>query len=179
MKRKYCLIRCDGDLNPSSFVFVVWVGSSLRESAYLALVEEYCKDCGWYFKKWSPTVDSALEKRAKFSRLDGTRTAPAFQMMSINLETLYQTIIDDSWVALEKSHVMTPQEKFMRFRRDPHFLRAMNHVKSITSCPPSESKYLSHHKRESVRDLVYGVAAIILLIIVDGFVSTQILNNLF
>lgn len=179
MKRKYCLIRCDGDLNPSSFVYVVWVGSSLRESAILALVEEYTKDCGWYFKRWSHDVDSALEKRSKYSRVDGNRSAPAFTMMSVSLEKIYQTIIDDSWKALERQRVMTPQEKFMRFRFDPSYLKAMNTKQRNTTCSPSKSKYLSRRNRESIRDFVRGMVAILLIIIVDALVSTHILNSLF
>ena len=179
MKRKYCLIRTDGDLNPSSFVYVVWVGSSLRESTQLALVEEFCKDCGWYFKLWSSTVDSVLEKRAKLKRADGTRCVPPFSMMSINIDTCYQTIIDDSWTALESRHVMTPQEKFMRFRRDPDYLKSLHHARCITSCSPSKRKYLSHRHSRAFYELGAPMIVIVILIVLDHLVSTQILTHLF
>ena len=179
MKRKYCLIRNDGDLNPSSFVYVVWVGSSLRESTLKTLVEEFCKDCGWYFKQWSPTVDSVLEKRAKLTRADGTRCVPPFSMMSLTIQECFDTIVDDSWATLEAKHTMTPQEKFMRFRRDPLFLMAMNAKKRITSCSPSKRKYLSPRKSRAFYELTPAVVAIILLIVLDQLVSTHILNHLF
>lgn len=179
MRRKYCLVRTDGELNTSSVVYVVWVSSSLRESYYLPLVEEFCKDCGWYFKMWSTSVDSALELRTKMSRVDGNRTAPPYRMLSVNLTTIYQTIIDDSWSALERSIVMTPQEKFMRFRNNPHFLMAMNNSKRITSCSPSKSKYLSIRKRCERHPLATAVAGIVLIILADAFVSTQFISNLF
>lgn len=179
MKCKYCLIRCEGELDVSSVVYVVWVGSSLRESCLLPLVEEFCKDCGWYFKRWSTTVDSALELRTKMSRVDGNRTATPYRMQSVSLETIYQTIIDDSWASLERSFVMTPQEKFMRFRNDPHFIMAMNSSKRITPCSPSKSKYLSLRKRCERHPLATAVAGIVLIILADTIVSTQIISNLF
>lgn len=179
MRRKYCLVRTDGELNASSVVYVVWVGSSLRESFYLPLVEEFCKDCGWYFKMWSATVDSALELRTKLTRVDGNRTAPPYRMLSVNLTTIYQTIIDDSWSALERSIVMTPQEKYMRFRNDPHFLMAMNNSKRITPCSPYKSKYLSLRKGCERHPLATAIAGIALLIIADSLVSAHILSHLF
>lgn len=177
MKRKYCLIRNDGDLNPSSFVYVVWVGSSLRESVYLSLVEEFCKDCGWYFKRWSPIVDSALEKRSQLARTDGTRGVTVYQMHQLSIFECYQTILDDSWVKLEQSHVMTPQETFMRFRHDPNFLRRINHKNCITSCPPSERKYLSRRKRGFAVEFVLPMLAIIALIVLDTLV-THVINSI-
>ena len=179
MKCKYCLIRCEGELGVSSIVYVVWVGSSLRESCLLPLVEEFCKDCGWYFKRWSAQVDSALELRTKMSRVDGNRTATPYRMQSVNLETIYQTIIDDNWASLERSFVMTPQEKFMRFRNDPHYLMAMNNSKRITSCSPFQSKYLSLRKRCERHPLATAIAGIVLIILADTIVSTQIISNLF
>lgn len=179
MKCKYCLIRCEGELGVSSVVYVVWVGSSLRESCLLPLVEEFCKDCGWYFKRWSAQVDSALELRTKMSRVDGNRTAPPYRMLSVNLATIYQTIIDDSWATLERSFVMTPQEKFMRFRNDPDYVMSMNSSKRITPCSPSKSKYLSLRKRCERHPLATAIAGIVLLILADTFVSTQIISKLF
>lgn len=179
MKRKYCLVRLNGDLLPSSFVYVVWVGSSLRESTKLALVEEFCKDCGWYFKQWSPLVDSALEKRKKFLRVDGNRTAPALTFHSLNIDQCYDAIIDDSWATIEANHVMTPQEKFMRFRNDPSFLLSFHRKQCNTSCSPSERKYLSHRKRESVSQLVCAIGLGFVLFLLDAFVSNFIITSSF
>jgi hypothetical protein len=100
-------------------------------------------------------------------------------MQSVSLATIYQTIIDDSWVSLERSFIMSPQEKYMRFRNDPHYLMAMNNSKRITPCSPSKSKYLSLRKRCKRHPLATAVAGIVLIILADAFVSTQIISNLF
>lgn len=179
MKRKYCLVRLNGDLGVGSFVYVIWVGSSLRESTLLALVEEFCKDCGWYFKRWSREVDSALELRSKISRSDGTRCVKPYQMISLSIRECYEAIIDDSWASIEANHTMSPQETFMRFRLHPDFLRAMNVKQRTTSCPPSRRKYLSPRKSRAFYELTPAIVAIVLLIVLDQLVSTHILNHLF
>lgn len=179
MKRKYCLIRINGALIPGSIVYVVWVGSSLRESTKLALVEEFCKDCGWYFKQWSPMVDSALEKRAAMVRADGNKTAQPYQFHSLNIDQCYDAIIDDAWATIESNQVMTPQEKFMRFRNDPSFLQLFHRQNCHTSCSPSARKNLSHRKRESVSQLVYAVGLGFVLLLLDAFVSNFIITSSF
>ena len=179
MKRKYCLIRNDGDLSPSRFIFVVWVGSSLRESTMLALVEEFCKDCGWYFKRWSPIVDSAIEKRWRLSRADGNRTSPPYQMISIGIEKCYRTIIDDSWLQLEASFAMSKQETFIRFRHNPTFLLRFHRCHCNTPCSPSKRKYLSHEMESVISGLVAPAMAIVFLIILDTIVSNLILSITF
>lgn len=171
MKRKYCLIRNDGDTSPSQFIFVVWVGSSLRETTMLALVEQFCKDCGWYFKRWSSTVDSAIQNRTKLIRADGNKTAPSFSMIQMDIEKCYRTIIDDSWIALEKSFVMSPQETMLRHRFNPLFLLRLHRRYRNTSCSPSKRKYLSHENESVISGFAMPMVAIVVLILVDAFVS--------
>lgn len=171
MKRKYCLVRTQGDLIPGSFVYVVWVGSSLRESAYLALVEEFCKDVGWYFKRWSTVVDSALELRSKMSRSDGNRTATPYQMISIGICKCYQTIIDDSFATLEANHVMRPQEKFMRFRNDPTFLQLYHASQCNTMCPPSKRKYLRLGNQPGFYNAVGGIVLALAIFALDAIAT--------
>lgn len=177
MKRKYCLIRNDGDPSPSRFIIVVWVGSSLRETTMLALVEEFCKDCGWYFKRWSSTVDSAIMNRSRLIRTDGNKTAPAFSMIQLGIEQCYQTIIDDSWIALEKSFVMSPQETMLRHRFNPLYLLRHHRRNCHTSCSPSRRKYLSQGQRDVISGFAVPMVAIVVLILVDAFVS-QIISSL-
>ena len=171
MKRKYCLIRNNGDSSPSRFIFVVWVGSSLRETTMLALVEEFCKDCGWYFKRWSSTVDSAIMNRSRLIRTDGNKTAPVFSMIQLGIEQCYQTIIDDSWIALEKSFVMSPQETMLRHRFNPLYLLRHHRRNCHTTCSPSKRKYLSQGQRDVISGFAVPMVAIVLLIVLDVLVT--------
>lgn len=171
MKSKFCLIRTDAPLDEKAFVYVIWVGSTDNDFIKLGLVEAFCKDCGWYFKKWSATVDSALEKRTKYARLDGNKTATPYQFISLSISECYQAIVDDSFSSIEKRHVMTPQEKFMRFRNDPLFLLSYHHKKCITMCPPSTSKTFCRRKGHAFYDLPMSLGFIVLLFILDAIVS--------
>lgn len=178
MKRKYCLVRTQGRLDVGSFVYVVWVGSSLRESTCLSLVEEFCKDCGWYFKVWSADVDSALMNWSKSVRTDGNVLAKPYTMHSLTIQECYDAIIDDAWVNIEKNHVMSPFEKFMRFRHNPSYLMAYHKSQCITPCSPSRRKYLSHRNDAYVPDGALCAMGVVGLLVLDVIVSL-IGNSLF
>lgn len=171
MKRKFCLIRTDGCLNVGDVVYQVWAGSSLRESAQFALVEEYCKDVGWYFHLWSAKVDSALALRTKMQSVDGCKTARPYRMISISISECYHTIIDDSWSTLLDNHPMTQAEIRDRLRLNPIYLLNFNAKSCNTSCPPSFRKYLSHRFRSEHVKAGIGVVGIIAIFIIDLIVT--------
>ena len=171
MKRKFCLVRTRGCLRPDDCVFVVWVGSSLRESAFLSLVEEYCKDVGWYFKLWSAEVDSRLEEWSKqWRRVDGQIVRP-YTMMAITINVCYQTIIDDTWCELINHRVMSPQETFLRFRSDPEYLRRLHARKRNTTCQPYRRKYLSQQNQPGFYNVGACLTLALFLLILDAIVT--------
>lgn len=171
MKSKFCLIRTDQPLDVGSFVYVIWVGCSDSESVKLTLVQEFCKDCGWYFKKWSPDVDSALELRSKITRVDGTKCVRPYRMISLSISECYQTIIDDSWSEIEKRATMTKQETYMRFRRDPRFLLTYHRKHCTTSCPPSDVNTFCHRQGEGFYNVIGGLSLAIIIFVLDALVS--------
>ena len=171
MKRKFCLVRTRGCLRPDDCVFVVWVGSSLRESAFLSLVEEYCKDVGWYFKLWSAEVDSQLDEWSKqWRRIDGQTVRP-YTMMAITINVCYQTIIDDTWCELINHRVMSPQETFLRFRSDPEYLRRLHARKRNTACQPYRRKYLSQRNQQAFYNVGASLTFALFLLILDAIVT--------
>lgn len=171
MKRKFCLVRTRGCLRPEDCVFVVWVGSSLRESAFLSLVEEYCKDVGWYFKLWSAEVDSQLNEWSKqWRRIDGQTVQP-YTMMAITINVCYQTIIDDSWCELINHRVMSPQETFLRFRSDPEYLRRLHARKRNTTCQPYRRKYLSQQNQQGFYNVGACLTLAFFLLVLDAIVT--------
>ena len=171
MKSKYCLVRTDAPLDVGSFVYVVWVGTTDTDFEKLCLVQEFCKDVGWYFKRWSATVDSALEKRRKISRTDGTRAVTPYTMIQLNIRQCYEAILDDSFAAIETNHVMTPQETRWRFRNTIPFILRQNGQSCNTTCPPSRRKYLSHRGGKAFYNVGLNLSLAILLIILDAIIS--------
>lgn len=180
MKRKFCLVREPGTLNCGSTVYVVWVGSSLRESTYFSLVQEFCKDLGWYFKQWSDEVDSALELRARYSRVDGTQGVSPLRFISISIWVCYQTIIDDSWAKLDAQSMMSHHERVFRFRRDPDNLFQLHHISRDTLRQPIKRKHLSHTYKAGlhhVSALCLGAAMLFILDAIVSFFATMLWPN--
>ena len=171
MKTKYCLVRTDQPLDVGSFVYVIWVGCSDSEFVKLTLVQEFCKDCGWYFKKWSADVDSALELRTKITRIDGAKYVRPYRMISLSISECYQTIIDDAWVNIESRATMSKQETFLRFHRDPRFLLSYHRKHCNTKCPPSDVNTFCHSKGEGFYNVIGGLSLAILVFVLDALVS--------
>lgn len=180
MKRKFCLVREPGTLKCGSTVYVVWVGSSLRESTYFSLVQEFCKDVGWYFKQWSDEVDSALELRARYSRTDGTQHVSPLRFISISIWVCYQTIIDDSWAKLEEQATMSHHERLFRFRRDTNNLLQLHHISRDTLRQPIKRKHLSHTYKAGLHHvgaLCLGAAMLFILDAIVSFFATMLWPN--
>ncbi len=180
MKRKFCLVREPSTLNCGSTVYVVWVGSSLRESTYFSLVQDFCNDVGWYFKQWSDEVDSALELRARYSRVDGTQGVSPLRFISISIWVCYQTIIDDSWAKLDAQSMMSHHERTFRFRYDPENLSQLHHISRDTLRQPSKRKHVSHTYKAGlhhVSALCLGAAMLFILDAIVSFFATMLWPN--
>lgn len=171
MKHKFCLIRHDGQLDVGDFVYVIWCGDSLRELSKLYLIQNFCDDCNWYFAKWSPAVDSELDKKTIWSQADGSRIARPYRMISLSVSACYDAIIDDSFAAIERESTMTPSEKWCRFHNTIAYNQQMNVRKRGTTRPPSTRKYLSHRKREQGIQVAISIAFILGVFIIDAIVT--------
>lgn len=171
MKRKYCLIRGDGQLKPGDFVYIIWVGSSLREFMKYTLVENFCEDTGWYFELWSPAVDSELKRRASRFTSDGNQAAKPYRLISLSVTECYQTIIDDSWAEVERNAYMTPQETRLRFGHTTAYLLNLHKSNCITMRQPSRRKYLSQRHGTGFYNVVGGIALALILIMLDACIS--------
>lgn len=171
MKSKYCLLRSSGLSSPEDFVYVVWVGSSLRELAIKSLVEEYARDCGLYFKRWSPEVDSHIDKAGSRYLTDANGLGFAFRRISVSIQELSNLIVDDSFDAMEKAYTMTESEKWCRFRNSIEYVSAINHSIVIQHASPSPRKYLSLAKKSQRVRVVACFIGIVILFALDALVS--------
>ena len=143
MKSKYCFIRNLTNLDVGSFIFIVWVGSSLRELTQLSKVEELCKSKGFYFERWTNLVNSRIEKiSAKFVK-NGYAIACPFRYASITLSELSSMILNNSFDSFESSIEMTAAEKWYRYHHDLDFIQSQNRISVLRHAYPHERKYLS------------------------------------
>lgn len=152
-------------------MYVVWVGSSLRELAIKSLVEEYAKDCGLYFKRWSPQVDSDIDKAGSKYRSDANGLGFAFRSISISIQELSNLIVDDSFDAMEKAYTMSQSEKWCRFRNTIEYVSALNRSIVIQYASPSPRKYLSLAKKCQRVRVVACFIGIVILFALDALVS--------
>ena len=178
MKCKYCFLRHPQCTNAGDYVYCVWVGSSLREQTKKTLVEEYCKDVGMYFKKWSCLVDSALEMAYHRFQDDRNKLSRPYIILQININELYQRIIDDSLDSFENQSVLDETEKFKRFWNTSEYSRQHNKSRSITPCHPNKRKYLSDADSSEVYKAAMALLGLFGLFLIDAAVSS-ILNWLF
>lgn len=178
MKSYYCFIRETGLPRPDSFVYHVGVGTSERDQTKLALVQEYSKDCGLYFKKWSSQVDTSLEfAMCKFKPVRGRWSRP-FLHARISIAQLYQMIVDDSFVEYEAKmkNNLWPVYRPTIMMRNP----AANHPNQIsnTVCQASQSQNLSFGKLSEGVQAAICFWFILGLLFLDAYLS-PVIENLF
>lgn len=171
MKSKYCFLRSRGSLSPGDVVYQVWVGSYLREFTKFKLVQEYCKDCGLYFERWSAEVDSRLDREKSRFCSDGRHFTSPFLSASITIDKLYAMIIDDSFESFEKSLNLTPFEKWCRYRQTIQYCQSINKTNVTHHANPHVRKNLSISNGNEVYKAVCGFVGILILIALDIIVS--------
>lgn len=171
MKSKFCFIRSQGKMQPDTVIYHVWVGSSLRETAKLALVEEFCKDVGYYLEKWSDVVDYRLDQeRGRFST-SGNSIADPFKSASVTISELYTMIIDGTLEMFEADIVLKSTEKYKLFFHTNKYHQSINKSDVIRHASPSGRKNLSLLKRNVALRAAICVAGIIGLVILDAIMS--------
>lgn len=171
MKSKYCFLRSGGLNSPEDFIYIVWVGSSLRELAIKSLVEENARDCGLYFKRWSLLVDSDIDKASSRYKADGNGLGFAFRTISISIQELSNLIVGDSFDALEKAYTMSDSEKWCRFHNSIEYVAAVNRSNVIQHASPSLRQYLSLAKKSQRVRVVACFIGMMMIFALDALVS--------
>lgn len=175
MKSKYCFLRSRGSLSPGDVIYQVWVGSYLREFTKFKLVQEFCKDCGLYFERWSPEVDSRLDREKSRFCSDGRQFTSPFLSASITIDKLYAMILDDSFESFEKSLNLTPFEKWCRYRQTIQYCQSVNKTNVLHHAYPNVRKNLSLSNGNEVYKAVCGFVGILVLIALD-IIMTHVMN---
>lgn len=171
MKRYYYFVRNLNGFSPDDVVYKVAVGSSMREHAKMVLVSEFARDCGMYFQPVSDVSDRAIDALAN-SLFKGSSFALMYlRRADVSISELYQMIMDDSFIAFEKS-LCEPATKFrMLSLLSPSFF-FNNHTSDCnTSCQPSRRKYLSRAEGYENTRVLIGVCLILVLFMLAGYLE--------
>lgn len=171
MKSKFCFIRNPQWPQAGDFIYQVWVGSSLREFAKLKLVEEYCKDVGFYFEKWCPDVDAKIDDAKRRFRVKSNPIAHPFNIASVTISQLFEMIIDDSLVKFESEHATTEATRWQMLHHTISYYQSQTKSPCNTTCSPCSRKYLSLRERSERLNAAISVLAIVALLYLDAFIS--------
>lgn len=96
MRSKYCLVRNPEQFNPETVVFCLWVGTSAREQTYLALVESYCLDLGWFFRPWDVDTDFWLISKCKPIRPSSKFPHLWQRMAQMSMRSFYKILMEQN-----------------------------------------------------------------------------------
>ena len=143
MKSYWRFVREPHNFTARSVLYVVSVGTQRSEQTKLALVQEYCKDVGYYFQKVSDESDKAIEYLKDSIRGNCPRWAFMFRSTTLTIEELYAAIIDDTFESIEKNLVEPRQLFLFKSAIDPRFYFKNQSKKVLLSCHPYRRKHLS------------------------------------
>ena len=171
MKRNYCFVRKVGHFDREDVVYHVSVGDSLKDGAQLALIQEYCKDCGFYFKRWSDGVDRTINLLSK-RLFPGTSFARLFlRSAQISIDDLYRMIIDDSFENFEKSLTVKPQWATLLTNISPTFHLLNSRKICNTPCHPPRRKYLSRRAWGERQKVALAAWLILVLFLTSAYLE--------
>lgn len=171
MKRKYCLIRNFGRMRPGHFIYTIYVGRSDREQVLLAVIQEYCKDVGYYFKLWSPEVDSAISLAEKPFVESGCPFKSPFIRASLSVKDLYEKIVDGSIESFEDKFAESQFSLWMQFSQSTDYCQSFNNKKSNTECPPYRRKNLSRKMRTCDEIIILASLAYFAIVVAAKFIE--------
>lgn len=159
-------------MHVGDFVYVVMVGSSLKEMAKFQLIDLYCRDCGLYFEPWSDEVDSHIERLAARFYVSGNQMAFPYRSVSVSVSWLYKTILDDSFTTYEANLPLTHAEVTTNLHHRTDFLLRLHHLSCNTPCLSLQRKNLSFAKKvEKIKAEVCGIG-VAACFIIDAIVSS-------
>lgn len=171
MKHYYYFIRKAGRFEPDDVVYKISAGSSTREQTKLALIREYCKDCGLYFAEVSVKSDSSIEKLAESLFHKGIVSKLFLRIRSISVIECYRRIIDDSFQSFEDS---SPERQSFFHQLSTvsfHFLPTNSSPKARKVCPGVPRKHLSRKMEMSVQGAVFNFGLILAVFILCAWLE--------
>lgn len=175
MKSYFVFVRDLGRFKPDSVVYSVSVGESEREQIKLALIKEYCKNCGLYFRQRSDRTDKTIDNLAKSLFKGSAFPRLHIRSIQVSISQLYHLIIDDSFDSLEKRY-SAPKGLFRLITLiDPKPIFSPKFRITKQSACPSSRKYLKSEGRQDIYTAIIGFGLILITYVVASMIcSTEI-----
>lgn len=161
MSHYYYFVRKLNSFGVDDVVFLVRVGESQREQVKLALLREYCKDCGFYFSIRGEESDKAIELLRESVYKGWNYLFSPLKVANLSISQLYGLIIDDSIESYEKSLLQTRFSYNFRKKIDPNFLFSQNSKKNVIRPATGIRKNLKSGERIDAFGAFFGFALIL------------------
>lgn len=161
MSHYYYFVRNLNNFGINDVVFLVRVGDSQREQIKLALLREYCKDCGFYLRIRGEESDKAIEMLRGSVYKGWNYLFSPLKVAQLSISQLYRLILDDSIGAYEKSLVQTRFSYNFRRKIDPNFLFSQYSKKNVIRPATGTRKNLKSGQGIDAFGAVFGFALIL------------------
>lgn len=161
MSHYYYFVRNLSTFGVDDVVFLVRVGESQREQIILALLREYCKDCGFYLRIRGVESDKAIELLRESVYKGWRYLFSPLKVTNLSISQLYRLIIDGNIEAYEKSLVQTRFSYNFRSKIDPNFLFSQFSKKNVIRTATGTRKNLKSEQGIDAFGAVFGFALIL------------------
>lgn len=161
MSHYYYFVRNLSSFGVDDVVFLIRVGESQREQIKLALLREYCKDCGFYLRIRGEESDKAIEMLRGSVYKGWNYLFSPLKVAQLSISQLYRLILDDSIGAYEKSLVQTQFSYNFRRKIDPNFLFSQYSKKNVIRPATGTRKNLKSGQGIDAFGAVFGFALIL------------------
>lgn len=171
MKKIYVFVHVVGKFSPNDVVYHVHVGESERDCAQLALIKEFCRDCGFYLKERGRDTDIMTDNLAKSVFPDALIPRLHLRFVSISVSECYRRIIDDEWSDIETSNVRSKSYFHILSRTSDNIYSPSIRPKAIKRPAFRTRKNLSPMLEEELTRVALSFAIIAFLFLLVGYLD--------
>lgn len=171
MKKIYVFVHVTGRFSPDDVVYHVHVGESKRDGVQLALIKEYCQDCGFYLRERGRDTDIMTDNLAKGVYPGAMIPRLHLRFVSISVSECYRRIIDDNWSDIEASSVRSKSYFHILSRTSDNVFAPSLRPKAIKRPAFRTRKHLSPVIEDEFTRVVLSFAIIAFLFLFIGYLD--------
>lgn len=178
MKSYYYFVRDMSCPSRQTIIYHVAVGTSDREQVKFALVREYCRDCGLFFRPVSKSSDIAVSNLVKSLFPGSSWFVSPLRHATISITELYALIVDDSFASFEAS--FTEKKGSYNFRRSINYVLFCkdNRKKVHPLLLTHPRKYLKSESEPGLDSFLISSLVIAAIFLLAGFLEGRFVYGL-
>lgn len=169
MKQIYYFIRRPWSVSVDDVLYIVSVGSSLREQAKLELLRQYACDGNAWLVLRSEAADVAVWRLSERLFPNSVMPVTFLRKKTISVAEAYRRVIDDDWADIEAD--------FSESRAWFHQLNAIGKAIPVKRMRPQGAPSLHRVRRKNLRDVlselpssvIFSFATLVILFLFMGW----------